>query len=103
MPKRTLELLDQLEPLGFLNEPFHIIHHFGDKASINIHRSYCRDLLKKSGEFLPDGTNEKVRERLEIVLESFKARQSSEHTEPGVFRALAKEATAKIPVQQAFR
>lgn len=74
MPKLTLELLDQLEPLGFLSEHFRIVHHFDKKkkASISEHRRYCRNVLKNTGTFRTD-TNPKVRERLELILKSFKA------------------------------
>jgi hypothetical protein len=63
MPKRTIELLDQLEGLGFSNDDFRALHHFDlerRREPIQDMRDYC----EKVGAFHDDGTNERVRERL---------------------------------------
>jgi hypothetical protein len=92
MPKRTIELLDQLSHLGFSDEDFRTIHHMPD-ASINRHVSYCRE----TGRFHSDDANEKVRKRLELVFALFKVGHFSAPAKPGVFRGLAEAASAEIP------
>jgi hypothetical protein len=36
-PQETIRLLDELVDLGFGNDAFHVLHHFGDEATIRAH------------------------------------------------------------------
>ena len=94
-PKRSLELLDQLEALGFTDEAFQLLHHSrtrGWRDTIARHRSYC----KKVSTFQRDGDAERDQRRLEFVLQEYKAGAFK----PGrtdVFAALAERAFQTIP------
>lgn len=95
--KRTLELLDDLEKLGFENSAFAQLHHFrvtrGIDDTIEAHRKYCGEHLS----FQPGGLNDKVQLRLALVLSAYLCgRFSSGRKE--VFVALAKAAVEEIPV-----
>lgn len=92
MPKRTVTLLDQLSTLGFTDDDFRILHHMADATAAK-HRAYCKGTKK----FEAEATNQKVRERLEMVLNAFKAGWFSVPAKPGVFRGLAEAAVAEIP------
>ncbi|HUJ09616.1 MAG TPA: hypothetical protein VL171_06275 [Verrucomicrobiae bacterium] len=92
MPKRTIELLDQLCSLGFSDDDFRVIHHMAS-TSIRSTRIYCQ----KIEAFPGDGANEVVRERLELVLALFEAGHFTEPAKPGVFTGLAQAALAEIP------
>jgi hypothetical protein len=92
MPKRTIELLDQLSALGFSDDDFRVIHHMAN-ASIRSMRIYCQRI----DEFQADGTNQMVRERLELVLALFKAGHFMAPAKPGVFSGLAQSALAEVP------
>ena len=75
-PKRTLELLDELNELGFNDEAFWRLHHFRHrkKETIASFRSYCEKLCEKNSAFMPAGTNERVHERLALVLKTYRER-----------------------------
>jgi hypothetical protein len=91
MPKRTIELLDQLSVPGFSDDDFRVVHHMAG-ATIKTHRHDCQAV----SVFKPAGTNGKVRERLERILVSFNAGRFSKPAKPGVFRGLAEAAVAEI-------
>ena len=40
-PQKTMEILDELEPLGFTDEQFRSMHHLG--TPIEKHRAYCAE------------------------------------------------------------
>jgi hypothetical protein len=92
MPRRTVNLLDQLSALGFSDDDFRIMHHMSD-ATIARHQDYC----KQTGAFEAQANNQKVRERLELVFSTFRAGWFTAPAKPGVFRALAQAAVAQIP------
>jgi hypothetical protein len=91
--KRTLELLSELQGLGFTDHAFGHLHHFrvtrGVYDSIDAHRNY---VMKHTSV---RGTNEKVQRRLELVLNAYKA-GPFKRSAP-VFLALAQAAVAEIP------
>jgi len=93
--KRTIELLDELEALGFDDQAFGHLHHFratrGVYDTIAAHRRYA----EKTAEFRKGGTNEKVQRRLELVLNAYKAGPFT-RSKP-VFLALAQAAVDEIP------
>lgn len=94
-PKRSLELLDQLEELGFNDEAFARLHHFRLKNRrdyISAHRRYC----EKITSFKDDGENEGVQRRLARVLHAYRA-GSFKSNDPRVFAALADAAFYEIP------
>ncbi len=92
MPKRTATLLNQLSDLGFSDDDFRIIHHMSD-ATIAKHREYCKTVKA----FEAEATNQRVRERLELVLNTFRAGWFTAPAKPGVFRCLAQAAVVEIP------
>jgi hypothetical protein len=85
MPKRTIELLDQLSALGFSDNDFRVIHHFAGEASITGMRGYCDE----TDSFRNDGTNQRVRERLKIVLAAFAEGGFSRRKAGGVSHAVS--------------
>jgi hypothetical protein len=93
MPQRTIELLDQLSALGFTDEDFRVVHHFDRDASIRSMRAYC----ERRVSFHEDRTNQRVRERLEIVLAAFTAGRFSQPVKAGVFQALCEAAVREVP------
>src|SRR6266404_5749070 len=71
-PRRSIELLDQLEALGFTNDAYRLLHHSrarGWKDSIARHRAYC----EKVSSFQRDGDAERDQRRLEFVLRKYVA------------------------------
>jgi hypothetical protein len=62
-------------------------------ASIRSMRIYCQRI----DEFQADGTNQMVQERLELVLDLFKAGHFTEPAKLGVFSGLAQAALAEVP------
>lgn len=78
----TVELLQELVELGFTDEFFDIIHHF-EGETINTYLKYC---INHSSQFQKGGTNEKLQERLFMVLNSYKG---GAFTNTEVFRFLA--------------
>jgi hypothetical protein len=95
-PQRTVELLDELETLGFTNEAFWRLHHFRDKEkkdTIHVHKSYC----EKRGSFRgreEDCNNERMQVRLEMVLKCYKAYHNGH---PDMFTRLADAAYCMVP------
>ena len=94
MPKRTIELLDCLEDLGFTDAEFRLVHHMPD-TSIRVMRRYCEEHASFQGS---DSTNAKVLERLEIVAKAFQAAGFSSPARSGVFAALAAAAVSELPI-----
>jgi len=94
MPQRTITLLNQLRAHGFSDDDFRVLHHNGPKASIASHLSYC-EVIGIFNEGNP--TNIQVRDRLELVLASFRSGDYHRPAHPGVFRALATATVAEIP------
>jgi hypothetical protein len=93
MPQKTVELLDSLEPLGFDDDAFRIIHHFPEDRhpSIKVHREYCCGL---STGLFRTRTNDLVRKRLQIIMDSFEGGKFSNRA---VFVKLAEAAVLEIP------
>jgi hypothetical protein len=67
---RILQILDQLEALGFTNAEFQALHHLGKATSIQAHRKY----LTKIKEHVPNGTNIEVGHRLEQRLRELQSK-----------------------------
>jgi len=61
-PRKTVQLLNQLVAIGFMNEAFQRLHHMGRRLTIAVHRAYCE---KKISSFQKDSTNARVERRLE--------------------------------------
>jgi|GEM_PF-2964477 len=95
MPQRTVALLNQLRAYGFTDDDFRIVHHNGQIASIVSHMGYCEGRNHFSDSH---PTNAQVRDRLELVLASYRAGDFVRPARPGVFRALAAAAVAEIPM-----
>jgi DNA polymerase len=95
-PNTTLQLLDRLECLGFCNEAFRCLHHFGKAASITAHRRHCRGLAAKGGSFRKGSTNELVCRRLALVL-SLCAEDMTHTPSQLSFATLSREARKAIP------
>ena len=92
--ERTLKLLNELRELRFNDEAFWRLHHFRNPTTATIarFRAYC----ERHSEFIPGGENERVHERLDFVLKTYRERghapgQSKE------FIDLAETAFVKIP------
>jgi hypothetical protein len=69
-PKRTIELLDELEKLGFNDWAFGRLHHFrtnGKRVTIEEHRKHCEGI----GSF-QNGDDEVVQRRLELVIGAYR-------------------------------
>lgn len=94
-PATTLELLHELETLGFSDRAFSIIHHFEKPEKIASHRKYCEMLREEDARFRTR-SNQLVQQRLELLLRifragSFKARSSA------LFEHLAKAVLLEVP------
>jgi hypothetical protein len=87
----ALQLLDELEVLGFNDNAFSRLHH--DHDTITPFRNYC---INKIQEFTPDGTNHNVQRRLQLVLNAYRAGVFQSGREE-VFLALADASVAEIP------
>ena len=92
MPRETLRLLDVLERVGFSNEEFRQVHHFGEKANINTHRKYCEDVKKG---FQAEGENEKVKARLAIIVRCIGAGGPAKR--PSDWRVCIRKALEQVP------
>ncbi len=90
-PRRTVQLLDELQTLGLTDSAFAIVHHF-DNETIERHRHYCL----RTTRFEPNGTNELVQRRLELVLRSYRGGGFASGR-AAVFAALCEAAVAEIP------
>jgi hypothetical protein len=91
-PQETIRLLDELVDLGFSNDAFHVLHHFGDDATIHAHRVYC----EAHESFRANSNNELVQKRLRLVRNSYKA-GGFRSGNPEVFVALARAASHELP------
>lgn len=96
MPQRTIQLLDQLEALGFTDDDFAIVHHSASGETIHGMRVYC----EQTTQFQQGGTNEKVRERLEFVLAAFKGGRYGHPARAGVFEHICEAAVRQIPFKR---
>jgi hypothetical protein len=67
-PQRTIELLDNLEPVGFNNADFALLHPTRLNQTINPHRRY----MKMIQEIPPDGPTALIQKRLEIIWRIYK-------------------------------
>jgi hypothetical protein len=93
-PKRSIQLLDALVPLGFTDHCFATLHHFrlaGRDATIQEHRRYC----EKTAGFQDDGENLRVQKRLQLVLNAYTAGGFKSGSEQ-VFLLLAEAAMQEI-------
>ncbi len=91
-PRRAIELLDELESLGFATPAFRILHHFGDRGEkIHSFRSYC----ERVQEFR-EGTNSDVVRRLELVLAMYRGAGLTVMSE-SAFLNLARVAVEQVP------
>jgi hypothetical protein len=93
-PQDTLNLLDELQTLGFDDSAFALLHHFrerGEPHTIAAHRGYC----ERTGEFRADFNNERTQRRLEFVLREY--RSAGATASPALFSELAERAWAAIP------
>jgi hypothetical protein len=70
---RTIQLLDQLEALGFTNADFQALHHRGKATTIRAHRKYIVGLTQ--GVQL-NGTNAEVERRLEQKLRELQSKRT---------------------------
>jgi len=93
--KRTIELLDELEKLGFNDWAFGRLHHFrtnGKRATIETHRKYCENI----GFFQRRGESEVVERRLELVLDAYR-KGGFQSGRSDVFAALADATFHELP------
>ena len=94
-PKRSLELLRALSELGFTDEAFARLHHFrvtNQRALISAHRHYC----EKTRGFRPGGENDRVQQRLEMVLRAYRS-GGFQSSDPRIFCALADASFFELP------
>ncbi len=93
-PKITVELLDELEDLGFNNDAFAALYHFKEKGradTIAEHRVYCIEQ-----EIFPnESLNARVQQRLSLVLNAYKL-GGFKSRKAEVFRCLAEAAHSEI-------
>jgi len=100
-PKRTVELLDELERLGLTDTVFERLHHFWQHPEANPqrhhkihqHRIYCA-MDMGEGHFQAGRNNARVQHRLEIVSACYAAYHPGD---PSVFPQLADAAVNLIP------
>lgn len=73
-PRRTIELLNDLEKLGFDNAAFKILHHPGKLGqTISIHRNWCaNNRLNPYRPLQQKKLDWQVQRRLEFVLREFR-------------------------------
>lgn len=97
-PEHTIELLDQLEELGFTDASFGLVHHLTRKGTkretTRGMRRYCET---RPADFQPDGNNDRLRRRLEFVLHSYREVFGLPAGKTAVFDALADAAYLGIP------
>lgn len=87
-PQWTVVLLDELETLGFTNEAFWRLHHFGERekrGTIN-----CEGI----GSFNDGDNNERIQVRFEMVLKYYRLYCDGH---PEVFTLLADAAYCMVP------
>lgn len=93
-PRRALRLLDELESIGFTDQAFAVVHHFGSKEKIQSFRNYCETRPKA---FQEGGTNSDVVRRLEAVLRMLWGAGLTSRDE-ALFVCLARAAVVEIPM-----
>jgi len=71
-PQISIRLLEKLSRRGLTNELYRQLHHL-DYDTIKAHIGYCR----KIGEFQPDGTNARLQQRLQFVLDQIERKHGS--------------------------
>jgi methylglyoxal synthase len=95
--RRSLELLDELEQLGFDDAAFGLLHHFratrDHMDTMARHRQYCRE----HESFRAGDTNEKVQKRLELVVNAYRAGPFNRGGP--VFALLAEAAVCEVPFE----
>lgn len=96
-PRRTLDLLDELEKLEFDDHAFAPLHHF-QNHTIATHRRYCESQARYGARFHVNGTNCMVQRRLEMVLGAYKGGGFSGGAK--VFEILAQAASLELPVAE---
>ena len=97
--KRSLELLKELESLGFNNEAFWRLHHYrsrGTRDTIQLHRKYLEKQLAGGIGLRDNDSNEEVQRRLQLVLIWFRRGEFSSDI-AGVFAGLAEVAFELVP------
>lgn len=94
---RTVQLLNELEVLGFNDDAFARLHHFWQRhpkshshETINSHRSYCSRIV----HFRSEDNNARVQRRLEIVLDSYRRYHAGERSS---FSRLAEASVVLVP------
>ena len=94
-PQRTLDILEELQSLGFNDEAFWRLHHFrlkNRKDTIQQHADYVR----KQTTLRDNDSNEEVQRRLELVLKAYRLGGFSSGRQ-AVFAELADAAFYEIP------
>ena len=74
MTNRTIQLLDQLEALGFTNADFQALHPRGKATTIRAHRKYMMSLTS----YQPNGTTAEVERLLERKLRELQSKMKVE-------------------------
>jgi len=97
-PKHTLKILEKLKVLGFDDKAFALLHHFPATGKRNATIAGFEQWCRETGEFQPEGSNSRVHQRLELVLNAYSGGGfKSESSE--IFRALAEAAALEIPFE----
>ena len=94
-PAERIDLLNQLESLGFDDPAFATLHHFranGGVCTIESHRRYCNE----HSVFQEGRQNARTQHRLKLVLDSYNE-GGYQSGKPSVFLALAEAAYAELP------
>jgi len=97
--QHSLDLLNELEGLGFSDEAFWRLHHFrlrGDKDTIQLHRDYLTKQLAVGAALRDNDSNEEVQRRMQLVLDWFK-RGAFSSDAAGVFAGLSEVAFELVP------
>lgn len=98
-PHRTIELLNELQRLGFDDGAFSRLHHFrlkGRRDTIEAHRKY----VVERGELRDGDSNEELQRRLEMVLKAYRGAGFTSGS-PFVFAALAEATFLELPPSRA--
>jgi hypothetical protein len=97
--QHSLDLLNELESLGFNDEAFWRLHHFrtrGDKDTVQLHRDYLTKQLAAGATLRDNDSNEEVQRRMQLVLDWYK--RGAFNSDPaGVFAGLAEVAFELVP------
>lgn len=92
-PSKTVELLNELEMLGFNDEQLRIIHRKPSehhREAIETHRNYCKN--NRRGTFIQNSRNETVCKRLHFI-----AKHKDCIEDPDSFAILARIAANEFP------